>query len=182
MKILKEWYSITELAEKTEIPEPTLRRYINKFQPYFISKGGSRAKKYDPSAIDILRRIKKLFDAGYETEGVKEVIKYEFPMIMGDKETSETGENPLAPTLATSDDVMEIKQALAEQREFNKLLLQKLADQERFIKEILEQRDQVLLERLTEKEERKVTEEEPATPPVAKTEEPKKGFFKRFFG
>lgn len=178
---MKEWYSITELAEKTEIPEPTLRRYINKFQPYFISKGGSRAKKYDPSAIDILKRIKKLFDAGYETAGVAEVIRHEFPVITNDNNDSEIAGNPLVPTLATSDDVMEIKQALAEQREFNKLLLQKLADQERFIKESLEQRDQVLLEKLAEKEQGKVTEEESATPPVAKTEEPKKGFFKRFF-
>lgn len=173
---MKEWYSITELAEKTEIPEPTLRRYITKFQPYFISKGGSRAKKYDSSAIDLLKRIKKLFDVGYETTGVAEVIKNEFPVIMSDKDLTETDQKPNLPTLATAEDMVEIKQALKDQQEFNKLLIQKLGEQERSFKEALESRDQLLLERLTEKEEAKEGKEVAAGPA-----EEKKGFFRKLF-
>ena len=179
MKKMKEWYSITELAEKTEIPEPTVRRYITKFQPYFISKGGSRAKKYDSSAIDILKRVKKLFDAGYETTGVAEVIKHEFPVIMSDKEKAGMDKKPNLPTLATAEDVAELKQTLAEvnqklsnQEEFNALLIQRLADNERFIKESLENRDQLLIEKLSQEEEKKE---------VASAAEKKTGLFQRFF-
>lgn len=174
---MKEWYSIAELAEKTEIPEPTTRRYITKFQPYFISKGGSRAKKYDSSAIDILKRIQKLYAAGYETTGISEVIKNEFPVIMSDKDMTEMDKKPNLSTLATAEDMAEIKQALKDQQEFNKLLLQKLEEQERNFKMALENRDQLLLEKLAEKEEGKEGEEEVAAVPT----EEKKGFWKRFF-
>lgn len=178
MNKMKEWYSITELAEETKIPEPTVRRYITKFQPYFISKGGSRAKKYDSSAIDLLKRIQKLYAAGYETIGVSEVIKNEFPVIMSDKDLTEMDEKPNLPTLATAEDVAEIKQALAEQKEFNKLLIQKLGEQERSFKEALENRDQLLLERLAEKEEDKEEQKDVAAKPPGKGET---SFWKRFF-
>lgn len=175
---MKEWYSITELAGEAKIPEPTVRRYITKFQPYFISKGGSRAKKYDSSAIDLLKRIQKLYAAGYETTGVSEVIKNEFPVIMSDEDLTKMDEKPNLPTLATAEDVAEIKQALAEQKEFNKLLIQKLGEQERSFKEALEKRDQLFLERLAEKEETKEEQKEVAAKPP---EEKKKGLWQKLF-
>ncbi|MBD8016818.1 MerR family transcriptional regulator [Planococcus wigleyi] len=174
---IQEWYSIAELAEKTRISEPSLRRYITKFHPYFMSKGGNRAKKYDSTAIDVLLRIKKLYDAGYETIGVADVIKHEFPVIINDNKRDKTEESHSARALATTEDVTELKkvltevnQKLAKQEEFNALLIQKLEDQNRFIKEALENPPPLLLEKKTD-------EEEAAKP----AKELKKRFWSRLF-
>ena len=174
---VEEWYTVGELAEKTGIAEPTIRRYITKFHPYFISKGGNRAKKYDPTAIPILVRIKTLYDAGYETAGLADVIRHEFPVIISDNKRGETEGSQSAPALATTEDVAELKrvltevnQKLARQEDFNALLIQKLEDQNRFIKESLENRTPLFLEKVAD-------EEEGAKP----AKESKKGFWSRFF-
>ncbi len=177
MIIVEQWYTVGELAEKTGIAEPTLRRYITKFHPYFISKGGNRAKKYEAAAIPILGRIKALYDAGYETTGLAEVIRREFPVIINDNKRDETEESHSARALATTEDVTELKkvltevnQKLAKQEEFNVLLIQKLEDQNRFIKEALENPPPLFLEKKTD-------EEEAAKP----AKELKKGFWSRLF-
>ncbi|MCH4828149.1 MerR family transcriptional regulator [Planococcus halocryophilus] len=174
---MEEWYTVGELAEKTGIAEPTLRRYITKFHPYFVSKGGNRAKKYKGTAIPILVRIKALYDAGYETAGLADVIRREFPVIINDNKHSETEESQSAAVLATTEDVTELKkvltevnQKLAKQEEFNALLIQKLEDQNRFIKKALENPSPLFLEKKTD-------EEEAAKP----AKESKKGFWNRFF-
>lgn len=175
MIIVEEWYTVGELAEKTGIAEPTIRRYIAKFHSYFISKGGNRAKKYDATAVPILVRIKALYDAGYETAGLADVIRHEFPVIMSGNKRGETEGNQYTPALATTEDVAELKKTLTEvnqklskQEEFNALLIQKLEDQNRFIKESLENRTPLFLEKTTDEE---------AKP----AKEPKKGFWGRFF-
>ena len=177
MILVNEWYTIGELAEKTGIAEPTLRRYITKFHLYFISKGGNRAKKYKATAIPVLVRIKALYDAGYETTGLTEVLKSEFPVVINDNKHEETEEIQSARPLATTEDVAELKSVLTEmnqklvkQEEFNTLLIQKLEDQNRFIKESLENKAPLFLEK-------KMDEEEAAKP----VEESKKGFWNRFF-
>lgn len=177
MIVVEEWYTVGELAEKTGIAEPTLRRYITKFHPYFTSKGGNRAKKYKATAIPILVRIKALYDAGYETAGLADIIRREFPVIIHDNKDSETEESQSAPVLATTEDVAELKkiltevnQKLAKQEEFNTLLIQKLEDQNRYIKESLENKAPLFLEK-------KMDEEEAAKP----VEESKKGFWNRLF-
>lgn len=172
---MEEWYTVGELAEKTGIAEPTIRRYIAKFHPYFISKGGNRAKKYDATAVPILVRIKALYDAGYETAGLADVIRHEFPVIMSDNKRGETEGNQSTPALATTEDVAELKRVLTEvnqklskQEEFNALLIQKLEDQNHFIKESLENRTPLFLEKTTDEE-------------AKSAKETKKGFWSRFF-
>lgn len=175
MIIVEEWYTVGELAKKTGIAEPTIRRYIAKFHPYFISKGGNRAKKYDATAAPILVRIKALYDAGYETGGLADVIRHEFPVIMSDNKRGEIEGNQSMPALATTEDVAELKrfltevnQKLAKQEEFNALLIQKLEDQNRFIKESLESHTPLFLEKTADEE-------------AKSAKETKKGFWSRFF-
>lgn len=173
---MKEWFTITELAEKTSIPDTTIRRYIQKFNEFFPHKGGSRSRRYEEVSVKILVRIKNLFDSGYETDQVDATLRNEFPMVVdGDKQ--EVME--FTPTLATAEDINEIKEALKQQNEFNQLLLEKLESQERYIKESLEKRDQVLMESLrTMQEDKKLLLEVAA----AHEEEKKKGFFAKLFG
>lgn len=179
---MEEWYSVAELARKTDIAEGTVRRYLTQFKPYFISKGGNRAKRYDPSAIVVLKRVKQLYDSKYETAGVLEVIESEFPKILSDEDMAELNGKPNVATLATSEDVAELKkmlvemnQKLSKQEEFNSLLIKELADQKKLVNESIESREKLLLENSSENKEEK--KEELAKPTVKE----KKGFFKRLF-
>lgn len=174
---MKEWLSINQLAEQTLIPDTTIRRYIVKFPDYFQHKGGSRSKRYEDTAIKVLIRIKSLYDEGLETEQVDGFLKSEFPLVIdGDKVEDKTLEKAQLPMLATAEDMTEIKEALNEQMKFNKLLLEKLSVQERYIKESLEKRDQLLIESI-----RAVQEEKKAILETASEKENRLSFFQRLF-
>jgi DNA-binding transcriptional MerR regulator len=171
---MKEWLSIIELAEETNIPDTTIRRYISKFPDFFTYKGGTRSKRYEDTAIKVLVRIKNLFDEGYETDLVESELKNEFPLIIdGNRLTEKT---TVKAVLATSADLLEIKEALIEQKEFNKLLIEKLSNQDAYIKESLEKRDRLLMESL-----RILQEDKKAQAEVAAAHK-KTGFFQRIFG
>lgn len=160
MVVLKKLHSVSDLEELTGIPGTTIRRYISRFPDYFVAVGGSRAKKYEESAIKVLMRIKNLYDNGYETDGVGKVLRDEFPSVVtiGDNDNMES--NP--PAFATADDINEIKEMLQRQEEFNKLLVEKLDEQsmkveesrkekeelKRYIKYTLEKRDKQLTENM----------------------------------
>lgn len=173
---MNEWLNIQELAEQTNIPDTTIRRYISKFSNFFIHKGGARSRRYEDTAVKVLIRIKQLYDDGHESEEVDNTLRKEFAVVIdGDKEKS--FEKASTPALATADDMAEIKEALKQQQEFNKLLIEKLVDQERYIKESLEKRDHLFLESI-----KAIQEEKRALLETTSTDEKKAPFFKRFFG
>lgn len=175
--MLKEYYSITELAEKTQIAESTARRYIANFPDFFMVQGGARSRRLESTAIKVLLRIKQLFDNGYETSQVDATLRNEFPMFVEGNKPEESEKK--APALATAEDMQEVKEVLKQQQEFNKLLMQKLEQQERYIKDSLESRDKQLMEALnTMQEERKALTE----PAASKEPEEKPSFFKKWFG
>jgi DNA-binding transcriptional MerR regulator len=165
---MKEWFNITELAERTSIPESSIRRYIAKFPDFFMSKGGTRSKRYEDTSIKILIRIKNLFDSGFETEQVDLTLRKEFPMVVDGDEVEEKSATPMIPTV---EDVAEIKQALKDQAEFNKALIEEL-------KHLGEKLEQSKVETLrTMMEERKALIEV-----AAAQQEQKKGWLARLFG
>jgi DNA-binding transcriptional MerR regulator len=173
---VRQWLTITELAEQTNIPDTTIRRYIAKFPDFFTFKGGSRSRRYEDTAIKVLVRIKNLYDAGYETDQVDAFLRKEFAVIIdGDKEVEDN--DKATPTLATAEDIADIKQALQQQQEFNKQLLEKLEQQERYIKESLEKRDRQLMESL-----KIMQEERKALIEAAATSKERASFWSRLFG
>jgi hypothetical protein len=128
--MMSKYLTITEIAEQTDIPRSTCSRYLASFEPFFAVKGGSRLKKYDSSAVNVLARIKQLYDDGLETHEIFDTLKNEFPIVVNSEQERETSEQgPNVPTLATSDDLEDIKLALEEQKQFNQALLQKMNEQ-----------------------------------------------------
>lgn len=128
--MMSNYLTITEIAEQTDIPNSTCRRYLASFEPFFSVKGGSRLKKYESDAVNVLMRIKKLYDEGLETHEIFDVLKNEFPLVVNSEEQQETSEKtPTVPTLATSQDIEEIKEALEEQKQFNHVLLKEMKQQ-----------------------------------------------------
>jgi DNA-binding transcriptional MerR regulator len=173
------YLNINELAERTGIPDTSVRRYIAKFPHFFKYKGGTRSRRYEDKSVKVLLRIKTLYDSGYETDQADEILRQEgFAMIVdGDK----VEEKSVIPYMVTAEDVAEIvrreteplKKALEEQMNFNKVLIEKLEQQQKS----LDKRDQLLLESIKEIQERKRIEVA-----ATKEEEKNKGFFSRLFG
>lgn len=128
--MVSKYLTITEIAEQTDIPNSTCRRYLAAFEPFFSVKGGSRLKKYESDAVNVLKRIKQLYDEGLETHEIFDMLKNEFPLVVNSEEQRETSEQaPVIPTLATSEDIAEIKKSLEEQKQFNQALLQEMKQQ-----------------------------------------------------
>lgn len=137
---MKEWLSINELASQTGIPDTTIRRYIAKLSDFFVSKGGSRGKRYESGAVPILVQIKDLYDKGLETEQVANELLKAYPIIVKDDEPAQL------PALATSDEIAEIKQALIQLKMSNDELLETLSKRDEDIIRLLEEHKTQIIE------------------------------------
>ncbi|WP_337134243.1 MerR family transcriptional regulator [Priestia megaterium] len=74
------WLSVKELSEETSIPTSTIRRYIDKFQYFFIQKEDHRPKQYEAAAATVLLKIKQLYDEGCQAEEINEELQKEFSL------------------------------------------------------------------------------------------------------
>lgn len=177
---MSKYLTIAEIAEQADIPNSTCRRYLASFEAFFLVKGGSRLKKYEAGAVDILKRIKDLYENGMDTNEIHNVLINEFPLVVNGDEQQESNEQAsTVPTLATSEDISEIKQALEQQKQFNEMLLKKLDEQNEYIKQSLERRDKQLLESIRAIQEQKQAQIETA---ISQQKQEKKSFFARLFG
>ncbi|MFS0902352.1 MerR family transcriptional regulator [Priestia aryabhattai] len=77
---MTKWLSVKELSEETSIPTSTIRRYIDKFQYFFIQKEDHRPKQYEAAATNVLLKIKQLYDEGYQAEEIYESLQKEFSL------------------------------------------------------------------------------------------------------
>ncbi len=168
---------ISELAERSNIPESTVRRYLHNFRIFFNNLGGTRGKRYDESAVKVLIRIKNLFDQGYDTEKAISILSTEFIVILDGDSGEDKHEITDVALFATSEDMAEIKAALEEQKAFSQLLMKKLDDQNNYIRNSMEKRDALLMESL-----RAIQDEKLAIAESAASEDKKPSFFGRLFG
>lgn len=171
-QIEKEFLTITELAEETDIAETTVRRYLNTFEEFFISNERKRNKKYDPMAIKVLQRIRDLYENGSDKKEIQVVLGNEFFVTVDEN-------NEEKPDISR-----EIVVALEEQKELTKKLFEALQRQEI----IIQQQGQMIQQLLENQEQQKqiatTTEEERANnePKEIVEKVEKKGFFQRIFG
>ncbi|MEI2425950.1 MerR family transcriptional regulator [Priestia megaterium] len=77
---MTKWLSVKELSEETSIPTSTIRRYIDKFQYFFIQKENHRPKQYEAAAATVLLKIKQLYDEGCQAEEINEALQKEFSL------------------------------------------------------------------------------------------------------
>ncbi|MFB2347057.1 MerR family transcriptional regulator [Priestia megaterium] len=77
---MTKWLSVKELSEETNIPTSTIRRYIDKFQYFFIQKEDHRPKQYEAAAATVLLKIKQLYDKGCQAEEINEALQQEFSL------------------------------------------------------------------------------------------------------
>lgn len=135
-----DWLSVSQLSKMLEIPETTIRRYINNFEEYFRLEKVGRGRKYHPSSIEILQRIAALYNADRETVEIRKILADEFAFEVENNENNATIQPP------AYDVIGQVKEFQQRQEEFNKNLLQQLNEQQKYIQELVMSRDDTFQE------------------------------------
>ncbi|MCM3251992.1 MerR family transcriptional regulator [Priestia aryabhattai] len=146
---MTKWLSVKELSEETNIPISTIRRYIDKFQYFFIQKEDHRPKQYEAAAVTVLLKIKQLYDEGYQAEEINESLQKEFSLT--------ASEDQAAVSLEEAEDKEDIENTAetADQPEADdqqptpsELPVQPSPQQEPDTKQILQEKDKQLIQSL----------------------------------
>jgi len=143
---MTKWLSVKELSEETSIPTSTIRRYIDKFQYFFIQKEDHRPKQYEAAAATVLLKIKQLYDEGCQAEEINEALQKEFSLT--------TSEDQAAVSIEEAEDKEDTAEA-ADQPEADdqqptspEQPVQPSPQQEPDTKQILQEKDKQLIQSL----------------------------------
>lgn len=116
---MKEWLSASEIAKESGVAESTTRRYLTNFEKYLkvISRG--RGRKYHSDTVLIIKRCKDLFDSGYESNEVENVLQKEHGIVIEEENQVELFAEK-TPQIPTYEDIQkliqtEVSKALKEQ-------------------------------------------------------------------
>lgn len=140
---MTKWLSVKELSEETSIPTSTIRRYIDKFQYFFIQKEDHRPKQYEAAAATVLLKIKQLYDEGCQAEEIHEALQKEFSLT--------TSEDQAAVSLEEAEDKEDTEntaEAADQQPTPPEQPVQPSPQQEPDTKQILQEKDKQLIQSL----------------------------------
>lgn len=163
--------TVKEAAQHIDESPHVIRNWMKELKSHIqTTKGNNGYHYFNREAIERLLLIQKLSrEQGYSLKQIEYYLA--------------TGEDPLKPEKEPEKqdkietDLQELKDAFKKQEQFNQALLQKLEEQNQYINESIKQRDQRLLQTMTEILDRKkqiASNEE-------KQGENKKGFLKKLF-
>jgi DNA-binding transcriptional MerR regulator len=166
------WLSVSDVSEKVGIPVETIRRYIRSHGVHLKVKKVHKRYVVHNDSVTVIKQIRELYADGKNVDEVEQTLSNRgIPMTVTVKM-----DNDYSMTVSVADELKRMNERLEEQQnfnkqqsEFNRLLIEKLENQERYIKDSLEKRDQVLIESLRESA-------------AAREGEKKKGFWARLFG
>ncbi|MGG0540791.1 MerR family transcriptional regulator [Priestia aryabhattai] len=138
---MTKWLSVKELSEETSIPTSTIRRYIDKFEDFFIQKEDHRPKQYEAAAATVLLKIKQLYDEGCQAEEINEALQKEFSLT--------TSEDQAAVSLdEDKEDIENTAEADDQQPTPPEQPVQPSPQQEPDTKQILQEKDKQLIQSL----------------------------------
>lgn len=139
---MTKWLSVKELSEETSIPTSTIRRYIDKFEDFFIQKEDHRPKQYEAAAATVLLKIKQLYDEGCQAEEINEALQKEFSLT--------TSEDQAAVSLDEEDTAEAADQPEADDQQPTppEQPVQPSPQQEPDTKQILQEKDKQLIQSL----------------------------------
>lgn len=135
--------TVSELSKITEIPESTVRRYLTRFEAYFSFDTRGKGKKYRPDSVEVLKQIAVFYSEGYQANEIEPLLANRFPFTIND--SPETTTQPQHKSIE-----QQFEEFKEQQIEFNKQLLEKLEDQQSYIKNLLEERSQSMIQKKEE--------------------------------
>lgn len=139
--MVEQWLSVTQLSKTLEIPETTVRRYLNNLEEFFQWDQIGRGKKYHPSSVEILQRIAMLYSSDLETIEVKKILADEYAFSVEEIDENEFTNHPPAYDVSGKLDEFQKKQD-----DFNRQLLQQLNEQQKYITDLVDSRDSAVQE------------------------------------
>lgn len=158
------------------IGDSTLRKWCLALeaQDYQFSRTDNNRRVFFENDMAVLRQFRNLVQVqnfSIENAAIIVVSKHK-----EDASLQTNGENNV-PALRDSNEVIgKLLDYIEHQEEFNKQLLKRLDEQQKYIEERLDKRDSLLLESIRE------TQETKKLIAAAQEEQQKKGFFSRLFG
>jgi len=143
---MTKWLSVKELSEETSIPTSTIRRYIDKFQYFFIQKEDHRPKQYEAAAATVLLKIKQLYDEGCQAEEINESLQKEFSLTTSEDQAAVSLEE--AEGKEDTAEAADQPEADDQQPTTSELPVQPSPQQEPDTKQILQEKDKQLIQSL----------------------------------
>ena len=136
----EQWLKVSDLAGQLEIPQPTIRRYMDRHGHHLHTKKQHKSYLISSASIPTLARIRDEYSKGLNGEQVEEVLLGQSSTITAVSDTSVHKDERVSDNLA---------EALSE---LEKSVIDRFNNQEQFNQHLLEllQREQEKVERLTE--------------------------------
>lgn len=136
----EQWLKVSDLAGQLKIPQPTIRRYMDRHGHHLHTKKQHKSYLISSASIPTLARIRDEYSKGLNGEQVEEVLLGQSSTITTVSDTSVHKDERVSGNLA---------EALSE---LEKSVIDRFNNQEQFNQHLLEllQREQEKVERLTE--------------------------------
>lgn len=164
----KEYFTVAEIEKETKIPHQTIRRYMKIHGHYLVMKKGHKSFLIYQSSINTLSRIRSLYSEGKNSKEVDDFLSDNgFALHLDNENAHDPNHEHMKK--GVPDTLLELKQGMVmlhekmnEQEKFNRLLLEKIIEQnekiefqQKYIDEKLIKRDAVLLRSLRDVMEQK---------------------------
>lgn len=141
---MEKWMNMKEVVRLSRLPETTIRRYINLFEPFVITQTFGKHKKYSATVPELMVQIAELYNKNMNTSEIEQVLSQEHTQVIElSTEQAVTPDNktPVELLLAQNQIVVDsLKQVITVQmNEINELK----TDMERLRSELNELKQQV---------------------------------------
>lgn len=133
---MAEWLLVSEISEKTGIPENTVRRYVTMFSVFFHSKKFGRALKYSPEAVEVVMAISSHYNHKLTTDEIRERLREELPVIIDPEDSHHVITTTRTPEILQqmAENMVALVDTVNDLREQNKQLVAKVEGLEEQVK------------------------------------------------
>ncbi len=155
---MEKWLSIVEISRYLGLAENTARRYANLFDEYLKSRKFGRAIKYTEESLQVIGRVAALYQEGLGTEEIRSRLKDEFPVtinVNGEEADLLAPAHPATAERLAAEFNEQLELMRQQQDAFNRALLDRLEQQQRYIEESVKVRDEQIMTVLREIQEGK---------------------------
>jgi DNA-binding transcriptional MerR regulator len=74
------WVGIAEVSRTTDIPERTLRRYVDRHGEFLPARRRGRTYELAQSAVPLVQRIRDWYATGMSAEAIDETLRQQYPV------------------------------------------------------------------------------------------------------
>ena len=156
----KDYFTVSEMENKTKIPHQTIRRYMKIHGHYLIMKKSHRSFLVHEKSIKVLNTIRSLYSEGKTSKQVDDYFMNNgFPLNLDSEKNNEPVSDvfPVSVLQELKSDLHILHEKLNNQEEFNRLLLEKIVEQnekietqQKYIDEKMTRRDELLIKSMRE--------------------------------